>query len=314
MKLDPKRLQQHYPLMTPEAESRMLNLIHGLPSQMEEKPMKRIALRTILIFSLITILLCGTAFALVNQGLEWYYNHRFTAYQIHEPEKYQAIIDNLQFDLPQNSQTNDEIAIAVQNAAWIADQHFLAVSFIAAPRDPDTVELHPLWNLDADGAYVGNGGCEAPESDGVERAVHWLWTQEGFGPVSDMVAPGKELLLINMEELYLEGYRLLGDGSSADSYRDEEGHVHTILEIQLDFLKPGYEKEMQTLMEQQPELKTHYQQLLEQGIACKSLIENDTDGIITLTAPYTLTHYTEDDQMLYHGEKSGTITFQLKIQ
>ena len=69
--------------------------LHGLK---EEKDVKRVAFRTVILVAVIILLLCATAFALMGQGLEWYYNNIFTAYQEHEPEKHQAIMQNLQTD------------------------------------------------------------------------------------------------------------------------------------------------------------------------------------------------------------------------
>ncbi len=316
MKITPEKLQRRYPEMTEDFVRRMQEMIHGLPSQKEERKMKRAAFRTVLVFSLVAVLLCGTAFALINQGLEWYYNNRFTAYQTHEPEKYAVILENLQTDVPQNPAAEEtDILLSVQDAAWVAEQHFLVVSFVAAPVNPETTELHPLWNLDADGAYVGEGGNPNPQSDGEDRAVHWLWVGNGnFGPVEEMIAPGKELLLIDMNAICLDGHELLGDNSSTDIYRDEAGNVHAVLEIQLDFMKPGYEADMLARMEQNPDMKEYYQEKLEKDLYCKALIENDADGVITLTAPYTLTRYSDDDTQLYQGGKEGEITFQLSIR
>ena len=80
----------------------------------EEKDVKRVAFRTVILVAVIILLLCATAFALMGQGLEWYYNNIFTAYQEHEPEKHQAIMQNLQTDLPQAKVEDPEIAIAVR--------------------------------------------------------------------------------------------------------------------------------------------------------------------------------------------------------
>lgn len=316
MKLKPERLQRLYPPMSEDFENRMQEMLRRLPDQREERKMKRAAFRTVLAFSLVAILLCGTAFALIHQGLEWYYNNRFTAYQNHDPEKYAAILENLQTDIPQTPAAEDaDILVSVQDAAWVAEQNFLVVSLAASPANPEKAELHPLWNLDADGAYVGEEGNPNPQSDGEDRATHWLWVENGkFGPVEEMIAPGKELLLIEMGEIFLDGRQLLGDGSSMDSYRDEEGNVYTVLEIQLDFMKPGYEAEMLQRMEASPEMKEYYQEMLEKNLYCKALIENDEDGVITLTAPYTLTRYSDDDTQLYQGGKKGEITFQLSIR
>ncbi len=314
MKLDPESLKRGYPAISPEFESRMRVMIHRLSSQKEEPPMKRTALKTVLVFSLITILLCSTAFALLSGGLEWYYNTRFTAYQTYEPEKYAAILQNLQTDIPQTASAQQQIRIGVQDAAWVEEQNFLAVSFAAAPLSPDTTELHPMWNLDADGSYVGPEGDPSPESDGEDRAIHWLWVNGAFGPVEEMIAPGKQLLLLELDQLYLNGDQLSDLATSMDAFRDEAGNVYTVLEAQLDFMRADYEEEMRQRMETHPEWKADYQAQLEKGLRLRSIIENAPDGMVNVTAVYTLTPYSADDALLYQGGQTGEISFQLQVK
>ena len=40
----------------------------------------------------------------------------------------------------------------------------------------------------------------------------------------------------------------------------------------------------------------------------------DSDGVITLTVPYTVTEYTGDDAQLYTGGRTGSIAFELNIR
>ena len=39
----------------------------------------------------------------------------------------------------------------------------------------------------------------------------------------------------------------------------------------------------------------------------------ETEDAVTLTLPYTVTHYTKDDAQLYHGGREAQLTFQVKI-
>jgi len=283
----------------------------------EEKQVKRIALRTVLIFALLAALVCSTAYAVITQGLEWYYTHRFSAYQQHEPEKYEAIMAHLQTDLPQTV-SDPEIRIAVQEASWATEEKVLVVSLTAVPADPARYELHPLWNLDADGSYVGEGGAISPASDGEDRAEHWLWTSAGFGPVDEMIVPGKELLLLDTGSVHLGGMEIVGDGSSVDAYVQEDGTVHFVLETQLDFLDPAHDAELEAYIdlcrEQYPESVPYAEARLESSRHLRQLITEDADGLITLTIPYTVTAYTEDDTQLYSGGRQGEISFQIQIQ
>ena len=87
----------------------------------------------------------------MSQGLEWDYTTRVSAYQQYEPEKYEAIMSHLQTDLPQTV-SDPDIHLAVQEASWAAEEKVLVISLVATPADPEHYELHPMWNLDADGA------------------------------------------------------------------------------------------------------------------------------------------------------------------
>lgn len=314
MKLDRQRLQTLYPQPTNAFACRMEQLVHSLPAQKEETKVKRLAVSTVLAWVLLAALLCATAYAVINYGMEWYYNNRFTAYQEHEPEKYAAIMEHIQSDVPQRVTGDSLINIQVEEASWAAEKNVLVVSLKATPKESEAYELHPMWNLDADGAYVGEGGSIAPETDGEDRAVHWLWTTEGFGPVADMVAPGKQLLLLNADEVLLGENHLLGDGSSMDSYVGQDGAVHTVLEIRLDFLQADYEAGVRQRMMESPESAPYMEKHLAANLETRRLIQEDTDGVLTLTVPFTVTPYAEDDQLLYGGGQQGHIDFEIKIK
>ena len=251
----------------------------------EEKEMKRFAFRTVLVFTLITLLLCSTAFALVRHGLDVYYTSRFTAYQEHEPERYEAILAHLQTDVPQSPVNDPDISIYVAETSWSQEQQVLVVSILATPLDPDAAVLHPMWDLDADASYVGKENLALYPDDPQAREEHWLWTKSGFGPVTDMIPADKELLLLQADSVYLDDIELLGDMSSTDSYVNEDGAVHTVLEIRLDDTD-----------------------------RIRQIIADDPDGIIPLTVPYSVTHYTDDETLLYSGGRKGTLHFDLNIR
>ncbi len=64
---------------TPQAFSERID--QTLRRIKEEKPVKKITLKAVLVAALITLLAAGAAYALVSLGQEWYFNTRFTAYQ-----------------------------------------------------------------------------------------------------------------------------------------------------------------------------------------------------------------------------------------
>lgn len=229
----------------------------------------------------VTMLMASTALALVNYGLEWYYGNRAVTVKEQQPEKYAAIMNNLQSEIVQHAQEDPEVRVTVVETAWVQEQNILVVSVAASAVDNAAYELHPMWNLDADGAYVGEGGSENPASDGEDRAVHWLWTSGGFGPVEQMVAPGKKLMLIDMQNLYMDDMILR---AGIDTYVTEDGSVHAVLECRLD------EQQMESLMTAAGE------------------------GAVTLTLPYTITHYSEEDELLYGNGRVGEICFEVKTR
>lgn len=173
--------------------------IHQTLAQLEDKPRRIPRLRAALIVAAVLALLCGIAYAVIMQGQAWYYNNRFTAYQEHEPQKHQAIMDNLQIVTLQEQTEGTPVRVTVQDAAWVPQEKLLTVSLRAVEADPQTQELHPMWNLDPDGSYVGDD-AEALAEDEEARSEHWLLTEKGFGPVREMMNDGsKELLLFEAD-------------------------------------------------------------------------------------------------------------------
>lgn len=277
----------------------------------EEKEMKRAAFRTVLVVALATVLLCSTAYALVTQGLDWYYNNRFTAYQQYEPEKHEAIMNHLQTDVPQTQTEDDEVAITVTEVSWAPEDRLMVVSLAAVAKDPGKTELHPKWNLDADGSYVNKENLADYADDEEVRSEHWLWTENGHGPVDEMVAPGKQLLLLETGSVCLGGKRLMGDMSSMDAYVAEDGTVYTVLEIRLDCLEEDYIKNQEYMLTAYPE-QTFRKDNIESAEKLTALQENAQT--MELTIPYTVTAYTEDDAQLYGGGRNGEMAFTVKLR
>ena len=276
--------------------------------------MKRLTLHTVLVWALLALFCMATACAVIQYGLDRYYHTRFTAYQEHEPQKHAAIMEHLQTDLPQTAVGDHLVHIQVTESSWVTEEQLMVVALRATPRDTAAYELHPMWNLDADGAYVGESAANSMDADGEERSVHWLWTEAGFGPVEQMVAPGKQLLLLEADSVLLNGNEVLGDGSSMDAFVTDDGAVHTVLELHLDMLADGYEKAMQQQIAANPADAVRLQERLDANLKIRRAIEEDEDGVITFTIPFTTTVYTAGDHQLYHGGTDGTIDFEIKIR
>ena len=127
-------------------------------------------------------------------------------------------------------------------------EKLLTVSLRAVEADPRTQELHPMWNLDPDGSYVGND-AEALAEDEEARSEHWLLTEKGFGPVREMMRDGtKELLLFEADQVLLgapdNAVEILGNGSSMDSFVGEDNAVITVLKMELPWMDEGYEAQV----------------------------------------------------------------------
>lgn len=275
----------------------------------EEPPVKKLALRTILTYALVAVLLGGTACALVTGSLQDYYTQRFNAYQLNEPDKHNAIMTHLQTEVPQAPAEDPEIHIAVTETSLALDERVLVISVLASAANPAEAELHPLWDLDADGLYMGMDAIIEPGSE--ERNEHWIWTSKGFGPVHEMVPAEKDLLLLDTPTVCFEGVEIMGDGSSRDAYVTEDGSVHTVIELRLDFMDPAYEDTILARIADQPDNAHYWKQHLDATKRLRHLLE--TEDAVTLTLPYTITHYTEDDAQLYHGGREAQLTFQVKI-
>lgn len=287
-----------------------------LLSLKEEKNMKHFTLRAALVTVLVLALLGSIAYAAFTQGMDWYYNNRFTAYQEHEPEKYQAILENRQAVTVQSGPEDELIAVTVQEAAWVAEKRFLSIILSAVPKAGAQYELHPLWNLDADGAYIGEGGETNPESDGIDRAVHWLWTQKGFGPLEEVMDdPAKQLLLFDANEAYLgrieDGMSLMGDGSSIDAFVGENGEVITVLEIQMDWLSPDYVQHQiaQSGASQSAEVISNR---IEKAEKLMKHLE-ESGGTLRVNIPYTVIPYTDNDEQFRQNRQEGWVSFDIAI-
>lgn len=303
----------------------------------EEKPVRKITMRAILIAALIILLLCSVAYAVISQGQEWYYNNRFTAYQENSPQKYEAIMGSLQKDLEQEDADNSYLDVAVQDAAWLPQENMLTVSVVAKAKEDSNIEVYPKGNLDTDGSYVGaDAVIEQSDSDelmdGEDRNVHWLWTPRGFGPPDTVMKdPSKKLILFEANSVYIGtekgvqatlDQQALGiyegspDGAaiqmnSWDEYVTEDDSAVAVLELDLTFLADDLDAQ---LSESYGEMAENY---TAQYHATRNAFDKyvDEDGMLSLCIPYTVTEYTEDDDAaLYSGGTTELLMFKLKVK
>jgi len=284
----------------------------------EEKPMKRFTLRTALVTALLVALLGTMAYAVINRGLEWYYSNRFTAYQEHEPGKHDAILQNLQVVSVQDAAEDPLVRVEVREASWVPERRMLVISLAASAKEESQAEVHPEWNLDADGSYVGAENMSAYADDPEARAEHWLWTEKGFGPVKEAMSdPGKQLVLFEASQIYLgtmeNGIEMMGDMSSMDSYVSEEGETITIIEAQLDWMRPEFDQEQLDWSEKEPGFAKMIHERITKAQKLRERVAQN-NGVLQLTIPYTVTPYSEDDQQMFDGRYTKHVTFEINIE
>lgn len=109
-----------------------------------------------------------------------------------------------------------------------------------------------------------------------------------------------------------DGVSIVGDGSSMDAFDGDGGTVITVLEMQLDFLKADYERDISTADQMDDEWKARqikwYHEVLDAFARY-----TDENGMLTLCVPYEVTEYVDDDAALYSGGKTGYLTFQVDV-
>lgn len=301
---------------TPEAFT--MRIDQTLRNLEEEKQMKRLTLRTALAAALLLALLGSIAYAVVTQGLEWYYSNRFTAYQVHEPEKHEAIMTHLQAVQVQEGLEDPLVNVEVREASWVPEHSTLVISLAAVPKDPAQTELHPEWNLDADGSYVSKEHLAEYADDPEARGEHWLSTKKGFGPVREMMNdPAKQLLLFEASQVYLgaleDELEIMGDMSSIDSYVNESGEVMTVIEASLDWLSPSYDQEQLEWSKDTPELSGMIQERIRKAGIMRERVALQ-NGTLELSIPYTITPYSDDDQQMRDSQYVKYVTFEIDIE
>lgn len=263
----------------------------------EEKHVKKYTIRTMLIAAAITLAVGGIAYAVISFGQEWYYNTRFTAYQEHEPDKHQAIMDNMQTEIPQrsNGAAAGLIDLKVQDASWVKEKQVFTLSLTAKVQDNGKYELHAMSEMDGDGLYAASVDAQDPES----RNVHWLWTSKGYGLPKDVMAdPGKQLILIDLErDLHIGETATVLPGYMTDVFTTDDGPVVAVHEYDLKLADTAEVEKMFTDVEipegiDEALFKQDNQQqkerLMLQADAVKQAIEDNTDGegFLSLRLPY----------------------------
>lgn len=285
-----RELQNLYGSVPPETHCAFMDAL--VQSERKRKPMKKIAFTPVIV--LILVLSLGTvAFAATTEVLKWYYENRFENYPADDRS---AVLENVQSEVLQQQDDNAGFIAVVQEYAWVAEKGRLIVTMNVATKDPE-IELHPMWNLDPDGSYVGG---ELPEtnSDGEDRSEHWLWTEKGFGKVEEMMDdPAKTLHLVDLHEAQLgtheDGSELAISGG-VDAFRQADGSVQFVIEFNLrESLSENQEQEYRKRLSADIAEKQ-----IERIQATRESILN-CGGKLNISIPYYTVAYTSDDTVLY---------------
>ncbi len=191
-----------------------------IPTEKEGRAMKKKMLMTPVFALLIALMLGTVAFAAAGQVLDWYYAERFSTYPA---EQRDAILDNVQSVPAQEQDENADFFATVQEYSWVAAEKKLVLTLNVKAVNHG-IELHPMWNLDADGALGDEG-----------REEHWLWTAKGFGKPEDVMAdPSKALYLTDMQDMlrigsHEDNFTATLEGST-DAVVMPDGSVQFVLE------------------------------------------------------------------------------------
>ncbi len=191
------------------------------PKGKEGFTMKKKMLMTPMLAIFLALMLGTVAFAVAGQVLTWYYAERFYDYPA---EQRDAILQNVQLAPKQTQDENADFSATVQEYSWVAAEKKLVVT-LNVKTNNSGIELHPIWNLDADGEYGEDG-----------REEHWLWTEKGFGKVTDMMTdPTKTLHLTDVQSLLIgnhaENFSAIMEGST-DCLVMPDGSTQFVMEYQ----------------------------------------------------------------------------------
>lgn len=286
---------------------------------MEGEPVvkKKVSLSLIFVLALTAITLTGLAAGLVF-GQEWYQSYR-DGLAAADPEKYTAILEHLTAPVAQEDTEHSLVNVTVQDVAWVPEKKVLTVTMHAVLKDPAHYEMYPMWDLDADGAYVGGDMPEVADEDGEDRAEHWLWRHDGENgedvrhgrPAEMMDDPTKTLLLIEADDVLLDGMMTM---NSMDAIRLSDGSCVFYYECSLDWLDESYDAQMAAKAQEHPEWKENYDQRVQQAQSNRAALA-DGNGLTYMT-PYRVVAFTESttDEELYLGGEQGTVTFTVTTQ
>lgn len=268
-----------------------------IPTEKEGHAMKKKMLMTPMFALLLALMLGTVAFAAAGQVLDWYYAERFYNYPA---EQRDAILQNAQTVAAQTQDENADFSATVQEYSWVKEEKKLVVTLNVKAVNSG-IELHPMWNLDADGEYGEEG-----------REEHWLVTEKGFGKVKDMMTdPSKALYLTDVERLCI-GTHAENDAAanfgSMDALVMPDGSVQFVMEYLFSNIDEAKTAEAASCIPTPEPL----QERLEQDEKIRAAILKG--GEMTLCLPYYTVAYADVDAQPYgSGRVAHWVDFTINL-
>ncbi len=253
-----------------------------IPTEKEGHAMKKKMLLTPILAIFLALTLGTVAFAAASQVLDWYYAERFSTYPA---EQRDAILENAKTAAAQVQDENADFSATVQEYSWVAGEKKLVLTLNVKTKNGG-IELHPMWNLDADGALGDEG-----------REEHWLWTAKGFGKVEDMMTDSsKALHLTDVQQLVLgdheNGITPVLEGAT-DAVVMADGSVQFVMEYHFGSADEAHSAAVATWVTDPVRLAER--QALDAQVR-ETILKG---GLLELSIPYYTVAYTDVDVQPY---------------
>lgn len=172
--------------------------------------------------SSIAMLIIGFAIAKGEYNTEWYYKKVFSESDV---GIFASFIQSLKDPICFIQQEDDVVSIDIVDVGWIEDRRFL-VSALVSCREPEKAELHPEIN------FYTNYESSSQNSMSTDQ---FLWTPEGYGPVSEkMDDSDKQLVLFDVHGIEINGMECM---QSWDYIRLADGRLFFYAECDLEWIK-----------------------------------------------------------------------------
>ena len=283
---------------------------HLKVNQSNRSMTRKIRWSAVILTLLLLMSVTAVAAGVVYYGQAWYYDYYYASYKENNPEQYAAIMANLTEPTTFAQQEDDLVAVTVQDVSWVPEEKLMTLSVRISARQMEICELHPMMNLDADGAYMGPDGPIEPGSE--EHLEHYLWTDEGYGPVAQMMDdPARQLILFDPGTLELNGMpSSYGYNVIRVEESDTQDYLLCFMECHLDWLDPLYDEQQRAQMVDYPGHAEEFEARIQAAQQARKLLaEQPVDVKVTLS--YAIIPYEEGNDAALYGKHEERIVEML---